>query len=79
MGEMTTHTMRQLEAEANHLLIQAGNPELVHPKTNDALHPTHATTYGNATDAAAPGYDANTRVATVLYLTALSGQYAVQH
>ncbi|MCC7373752.1 MAG: DUF1800 family protein [Verrucomicrobiales bacterium] len=30
-------------------------------------------------DAAAPGYDANTRVVTVLYLTALSGQYAVQH
>lgn len=50
MGEMTTHTMRQLEAEANRLLIQAGNPELVHPNTNDALHPTHATTYGNATD-----------------------------
>lgn len=42
--------MRQLEAEANRLLIQAGNPELVHPNTNDALHPTHATTYGNATD-----------------------------
>ena len=50
MGEMTTHTMRQLEAEANRLLIKAGNPELVHPNTNDALHPTHATTYGNATD-----------------------------
>jgi hypothetical protein len=30
-------------------------------------------------DAAAPGYDAATRIQTVLYLTALSGQYAVQH
>jgi hypothetical protein len=29
--------------------------------------------------AAAPGYDANTRIQTVLYLTALSGHYAVQH
>ena len=29
--------------------------------------------------AAAPGYDAKTRIATVLYLTALSGQYAVQY
>jgi hypothetical protein len=29
--------------------------------------------------AATPGYDANTRIQTVLYLTALSGQYAVQH
>lgn len=30
-------------------------------------------------NAAAPGYDANTRITTVLYLTALTGQYAVQH
>ena len=30
-------------------------------------------------DAATPGYDAKTRIETVLYLTALSGQYAVQH
>lgn len=30
-------------------------------------------------DAAAPGYDVKTRIETVLYLTALSGQYAVQH
>ncbi|MEQ1898823.1 MAG: DUF1800 family protein [Vicinamibacterales bacterium] len=30
-------------------------------------------------EAAAPGYDAKTRIETVLYLTALSGQYAVQH
>jgi hypothetical protein len=29
--------------------------------------------------AAAPGYDAATRITTVLYLTALSGQYAVQY
>ena len=29
--------------------------------------------------AAAPGYDAKTRIETVLYLTALTGQYAVQH
>jgi len=30
-------------------------------------------------NAAAPGYDAKTRIETVLYLTALSGQYTVQH
>ena len=30
-------------------------------------------------NAAAPGYDAATRIETVLYLTALSGQYAVQY
>jgi uncharacterized protein (DUF1800 family) len=30
-------------------------------------------------DAATPGYDARTRIETVLYLTALSGQHAVQH
>ena len=30
-------------------------------------------------NAAAPGYDAQTRIITVLYLTALSGQYAVQY
>jgi uncharacterized protein (DUF1800 family) len=29
--------------------------------------------------AATPGYDANARILTALYLTALSGQYAVQH
>ena len=29
--------------------------------------------------AATPGYDANTRILTVVYLTALSGQYAVQY
>ena len=29
--------------------------------------------------AAAPGYDAKTRIETVLYLTSLSGLYAVQH
>jgi uncharacterized protein (DUF1800 family) len=29
--------------------------------------------------AASPGYDANARILTVLYLTALSGQYAVQY
>ena len=30
-------------------------------------------------NAATPGYDANTRIQTVLYLTAMSGQYAVQY
>ncbi len=30
-------------------------------------------------NAATPGYDANQRIQTVVYLTALSGQYAVQH
>ncbi len=29
--------------------------------------------------AATPGYDAKTRIQTVLYLTALSGQYAIQY
>ena len=30
-------------------------------------------------NAAAPGYDAKTRIITVLYLTAISGQYAIQY
>ncbi|MBL9138434.1 MAG: DUF1800 domain-containing protein [Verrucomicrobiales bacterium] len=30
-------------------------------------------------NAAAPGYDAKTRIETALYLTALTGQYAIQH
>jgi hypothetical protein len=30
-------------------------------------------------NAATPGYDAATRIETVLYLSALSGQYAVQY
>jgi hypothetical protein len=30
-------------------------------------------------NAATPGYDAKTRIETVLYLTSLSGLYAVQY
>ena len=30
-------------------------------------------------NAATPGYDAKTRIETAIYLTILSGQYAVQH
>ena len=47
---MTKPTMRQLEAEANRLLIQAGNPELVHPNQDDALHPSYRHLAGTAQD-----------------------------
>ncbi len=53
-------------------LVELVNQKLLYGRMSAAMKQT-------LIDAAAPGYDAGTRIQTVLYLTALSGQYAVQH
>ena len=53
-------------------LVELVNQKLLHGRMSAAMKQALIT-------AAAPGYDAKTRIETVLYLTALSGQYAVQH
>jgi hypothetical protein len=53
-------------------LVEAANQVLLYGRMPAGMKQAIAT-------AAAPGYDANTRILTVLYLTALSGQYAVQY
>ena len=53
-------------------LVEAVNQVLLYGRMPAAMKQTLIT-------AAAPGYDAQARITTVLYLTALSGQYAVQY
>jgi uncharacterized protein (DUF1800 family) len=53
-------------------LVEAANQTLLYGRMPIAMKQALIT-------AASPGYDANTRIVTVLYLTAISGQYAVQH
>ncbi|MBL9129463.1 MAG: DUF1800 family protein [Verrucomicrobiales bacterium] len=53
-------------------LVEKVNVTLLYGRMPAELKPVIAA-------AAAPGYDAKTRIETVLYLTALSGYYAVQH
>lgn len=53
-------------------LTEAANQALLYGRMDPGLKTAIMT-------AAAPGYDAPTRITTVLYLTALSGQYAVQY
>jgi len=53
-------------------LVERVNKALLHGRMPSAMKQA-------LINAAAPGYDAATRIQTVLYLTALSGQYAVQH
>lgn len=53
-------------------LVEAANQALLYGRMPAAMKQV-------LIDAAAPGYDARTRIATVLYLTALSGLYAVQY
>jgi len=53
-------------------LVEKANQILLHGRMPAAMKQILA-------NAAAPGYDAATRIQTVLYLTALSGQHAVQH
>jgi len=53
-------------------LVELVNQKLLYGRMTAAMKQT-------LINAAAPGYDAGTRIQTVLYLTALSGQYAVQH
>jgi hypothetical protein len=53
-------------------LVEAANQALLYGRMDPAMKTA-------LINAAAPGYDAQTRIETVLYLTALSGQYAVQY
>lgn len=53
-------------------LVEKANQVLLHGRMPAAMKQI-------LIDAAAPGYDAKTRIQTVLYLTALSGHYAVQY
>jgi Protein of unknown function (DUF1800) len=53
-------------------LVEAANQALLYGRMDPAMKTAIA-------NAAAPGYDATTRITTVLYLTALTGQYAVQY
>ncbi len=53
-------------------LVEAANQILLHGRMPDAMKTV-------LINAATPGYDAKTRIETVLYLTALSGQFAVQY
>jgi hypothetical protein len=53
-------------------LVEAVNQALLYGR----MDPTMKQVLINA---ASPGYDAPTRITTVLYLTALSGQYAIQY
>ncbi len=53
-------------------LVEAANQVLLYGRMPAAMKQV-------LINAAAPGYDAATRIETVLYLTALSGQYAIQH
>ena len=53
-------------------LVELVNHKLLYGQMPSAMKQT-------LIDAATPGYDAATRIQTVLYLTALSGQYTVQH
>ncbi len=53
-------------------LVELVNQKLLYGRMTAAMKQT-------LIDAATPGYDSITRIQTVLYLTSLSGQYAVQH
>ncbi len=53
-------------------LVEAANQALLYGRMPAAMKQALIT-------AATPGYDAKTRIETVLYLTSLSGQYAVQY
>jgi len=53
-------------------LVEAVNQVLLYGRMPAAMKQALIT-------AASPGYDAKTRILTVLYLTALSGQYAIQY
>ena len=60
-----------------------GTPDGTDPPTRPVLPPwgitgTPASAQALIT-AATPGYDANARITTVLYLTVLSGFYAIQY
>jgi hypothetical protein len=73
-GGDTTIDLSPFQAYGNDLagLVEAVNQVLLYGRMPDAMKQALVT-------AATPGYDAKTRIQTVLYLTALSGQYAIQY
>lgn len=72
-GGDTTIDLTPFQAYGNDMpaLVEAANQVLLYGRMPPGIKQALIT-------AASPGYDARTRIATVLYLTALSGQYAVQ-
>lgn len=73
-GGDTTVDLTPFQAYGNDMpaLVEAANQVLLYGRMPPGIRQALIA-------AASPGYDANTRIATVLYLTALSGQYAVQY
>lgn len=73
-GGSTTVDLSPFQPYGNDMagLVEAANQVLLYGRMPAGMKQAIIT-------AAAPGYDAKTRIETVLYLTALSGQYAVQH
>ena len=72
-GDMTID-LSPFQAYGNDMpaLVEAANQVLLYGRMPAAMKQV-------LINAATPGYDARTRIETVLYLTALSGQYAVQY
>jgi uncharacterized protein (DUF1800 family) len=73
-GGDVTLDLAQFQALGNDMpaLVEKVNEKLLYGRMPAAMKQV-------LIDAASPGYDAKTRIETVLYLTALSGLYAVQH
>jgi uncharacterized protein (DUF1800 family) len=73
-GGDTIIDLSPLQAYGNDMpgLVEAVNQILLYGRMPDAMKQALIA-------AAAPGYDAQTRIVTVVYLTALSGQYAIQY
>jgi hypothetical protein len=73
-GADVTIDLSPFQAYGNDMpgLVEAANQRLLYGRMTPEMKQVLIT-------AATPGYDARTRIETVLYLTALSGQYAIQH
>lgn len=73
-GSDITVDLSQFQAYGNDMpnLVEAANQILLYGRMPAAMKQI-------LIDAATPGYDAKTRIETVLYLTSLCGQYAVQY
>ncbi len=73
-GNTVTFDLSPFQPYGNDMpgLVEAVNQVLLYGRMDPAMKQI-------LIDAAKPGYDAQTRIMTVLYLTALSGQYVVQY
>ena len=73
-GTDMTINLAPFQAYGNDMngLVELANQTFLYGRMDPAMKTIIAT-------AAAPGYDATTRIATAIYLTVLSGQYAVQY